>query len=156
LVPDTDAKNAAGLHAWIQKTFSNNLAKGSRITTLHPRGSGFEPSSLVDHGKGGYYASADGFNEDTITFELGSTKTFDCLMIQEVIQLGQRTTGWSVESSSDGVYWTPVPGASEKQSIGHKWIARFPPITASYVRLRLEGRVPAAIRSFGIYKQARL
>lgn len=153
LVPDTDAHNAAGLHQWIAKTFAHNLLHGSKITAEHPRGPGFQPANLVDGKEGTYYASADGSLSDTLEFDMGKPKTFDCLMIQEVIQLGHRTTSWSVEYSNDAQTWSPVPGATDKQSIGHKWIVRFPAITASHIRLSLKGRATAAIHTFGVYKQ---
>ncbi|AIE85927.1 alpha-L-fucosidase 1 [Fimbriimonas ginsengisoli Gsoil 348] len=153
LVPATDAKNAAGLHNWIRRTFAHNLLRGAKITSQHPRGSEFSASNLVDGREETYYASADGSNSDTIEFHLPKPKTFDCLMIQEVIQLGHRTTSWSVEYSNDGSTWIPVPNATDKQTIGHKWIIRFSPLTASHLRLKLSGRAPAAIHTFGIYKQ---
>ena len=75
-------------------------------------------------------------------------------MLQEVIQLGHRTTGWSVDYSSDGTNWTPIPEATDKQSIGYKWIIRFAPVTASHARLRITaGRASVALHTFGIYKQ---
>ncbi|HZI33313.1 MAG TPA: alpha-L-fucosidase [Candidatus Binatia bacterium] len=154
LIPATDAANAAGLRRWIENTFKTNLASNATITTLHPRGLGFSPSNLVDGRENTYYATADGFNTDTITFNLGAKKTFDCLMLQEVIQLGHRTTGWSVDYSTDGKDWTPIPEATGKQCIGYKWIERFKPVTASYIRLRITaGKATVAIHTFGIYKQ---
>ena len=154
LIHETDAANAAGLRQWIERTFKTNLARGAKATSLHPRGKGYEPARLVDGDRDTYYAAADGFNTDTITFNLGSAKTFDCLMLQEVIQLGHRTTGWSVEYSADGANWTAIPEATNKQSIGHKWIIRFQPVTASQVRLRITaGKAPPALHTFGIYKQ---
>jgi alpha-L-fucosidase len=107
----------------------------------------------VDDREDSYYASADGFNSEVIQFDLRAPKTFDCLMIQEAIQLGQRITSWSVEYSDNESTWHPVPNAASKQSIGHKWIVRFDPITATRVRLILSGRAPAAISTFGLYKQ---
>jgi alpha-L-fucosidase len=153
LISDIDAKNAAGLHDWVKGTFSHNLLKESTVVADHPRGAGFEPSRMLSNRKDAYYASADGFNSDTITFHLKGPATFDCLRIQEFIQLGERVTSWTVETSADGQTWNPTPGATEKQSIGHAWIARFPAITASWVRLRVSGRAPAVLRNFGVYKQ---
>lgn len=152
LIHETDAARAAGLHAWVEKTFRTNLLKGAKIEAEHPRGKGFEPANLVDS-KDAYYASADGFNEDTLTFKLGQAKTFDCLMIREAIELGHRTTKWSVETSNDGQSWAPIPEATDKQSIGYKWIIRFAPVKASWVRLRVSGLASAALREFGVYKQ---
>lgn len=157
LIPSVDSANAAGLHNKIVNTFNTNLASGSTITALHQRGTEYSPSNLVDALEDTYFATTDAFNTDTITFHLNSAKTFDCLMLQEVIQLGHRTSGWSVDYSEDGKSWKAIPEATDKQSIGYKWIVRFSPLTASYVRLRItEGKACIAIHSFGIYKQASL
>ena len=40
---------------------------------------------------------------------------------------------------------------------GYKWIVRFAPVTAKYVRLRIEdGRGCPAIHTFGVYKQSEI
>ena len=78
-------------------------------------------------------------------------------MLREVIRLGHRTTRWAVEYSSDGRTWTPIPEASDLQSVGNKWIVRFNPVTARYVRLRiLEGNATPALNTFGVYKQSEI
>jgi alpha-L-fucosidase len=138
----------------IKSTFKTNLAAGAAIKTLHPRGAKYKPSGLVDKLESTYYASADAFTTDTITFNLGTPKTFDVLMLQEVIELGHRTTGWSVDYSTDGANWVSIPGATDKQAIGYKWLVKFKPVTATQVRLRITaGKACAAIHTFGIYKQ---
>jgi len=78
------------------------------VTTLHPRGAGYEPANLVDTAEATYYATPNNVYTDTITFDLGSAKTFDVLMLREVIQLGHRTTGWNVEYSSDNSSYTSL------------------------------------------------
>ena len=78
-------------------------------------------------------------------------------MLQEVIELGHRTTGWSVDYSTNGKSWKPIPEATGKQSIGYKWLVRFNPVTASKVRLRITaGKAGPAIHTFGLYKQQAL
>ncbi|OGU34926.1 MAG: alpha-L-fucosidase 1 [Ignavibacteria bacterium GWB2_35_6b] len=154
LINAIDSANAARLKSLIDDTFKTNLASGSVITALHPRGEGYNPSYLVDNRGNTYYASADEFKTDTLIFNLGSEKIFDLLMLQEVIELGHRTTGWSVDYSPDGSNWKPIPEATGKQSIGYKWIVRFKPVTASQIRLSItSGKACTAIHSFGIYKQ---
>ena len=109
---------------------------------------------MVDALESTYYATTDTNTTDTITFDLGKPRTFDVLMLQEVIQLGQRTTGWSVDYSTNGRDWTAIPEATGKQSIGFKWLARFKPVTATQVRLRItSGKACIAIHTFGIYKE---
>lgn len=157
LISPIDSQRADSLHYLIEGTFKKNLAQGAKIKTLHPRGPDYKPANMVDNREDTYYATKDTDTTDTITFDLGSSKTFDVLMLQEVITLGQRTTGWSVDYSTNGKTWAPIPGATGKQCIGYKWLVKFDPITASKLRLRItSGKASIAIHTFGIYKQSSL
>lgn len=154
LVAPVDAQRSDSLRQLISGTFKTNLAAGARIKALHPRGAEYKPANMVDALESTYYATSDAFATDTITFDLGSPKTFDVLMLQEVIELGQRTTGWSVDYSTNGKEWIAIPEATGKQSIGYKWLEKFKPVTARHVRLRITaGKACVAIHTFGVYKQ---
>jgi alpha-L-fucosidase len=154
LISPIDARRTDSLRYWINGTFKTNLASGATIKSLHPRGDKYKPSNLVDNLENTYYATPDAFKTDTIVFDLGAAKTFDCLMLQEVIELGHRTTGWSVDYSTNGKTWTPIQEATGKQTIGYKWLVKFKPVTAKQVRLRItSGKACAAIHTFGLYKQ---
>jgi alpha-L-fucosidase len=154
-ITTADSTRVDSLGMWVYGTFDTNLAAGATVTSLHPRGAGFEPANLVDGQESTYYAAGDAYRTDTITFNLGSSKTFDALMVQEVIALGHRTTRWSVDYSTNSTTWYTVSGASNKQSIGYKWIIRISsPVTASWVRLRITaGNACPALHTFGIYRQ---
>ncbi|WP_217371892.1 alpha-L-fucosidase [Spirosoma rhododendri] len=157
LVSTIDSARAAGLQYLIKGTFKTNLAAGAVVKSLHPRGGTYKPANLVDNSEQTYYATSDNYVTDTITVDLGKKKTFDVLMLQEVIELGHRTTGWSVDYSADGKNWMPIPEATGKESIGYKWLIKFKPVTASRVRLRVtSGKAGVAIHTFGIYKQPSL
>ncbi len=154
LISAVDAQRTDSLRYLIDGTFKTNLAMEAKIKAQHSRGEKYRPSNMVDALESTYYATADGFKTDTIIFDLGSKKTFDCMMLQEVIELGHRTTGWSVDYSTNGTNWIPIPEATDKQSIGYKWLVKFKPITARQVRLRItSGKACVAIHTFGIYKQ---
>jgi len=155
LIHPIDSANVAGLRRVIDETFSTNLLEGAKVTAKNPRGDGYAPSNMIDQFPDTYYAGKDNATTDEIIFEMDSQKTFDCLMIQEVIALGHRTTEWSVDYSNDGKKWSVIPEAKNKQSIGHKWIVRFSPVRATHVRLRItKGKACPAIHTFGVYKQA--
>lgn len=150
-----DSTNVVGLRQVIDETFATNLLAGSKAISENSRGGEYGVENLTNGLAGTYYASKDNVVKDVISFEMGDKKTFDCLMIQEVLELGHRTTKWSVDYSNDGKKWTTIPEANEKQSIGHKWIIRFAPITAKYVRLRIiDGKACPALQTFGVYKQS--
>lgn len=157
LIHSTDSLNMALLKKGVDETFSKNLLAGSKINATNVRGSNFRPENLIDADKKTYYAGKDGQANSDITFKLPRTTEFDCLMLQEVIQLGHRTTKWSVEYSNDGKNWKSIPEASEKQTVGNKWIICFSPVKAGYVRLRIQdGLACPALHTFGVYKQSSL
>jgi alpha-L-fucosidase len=152
LICATDSMRVDSVNCWIYGTFKTNLAEGATVTTKHPRGTGYEPANLVDTAEATYYATPDDIYTDTITFDLGSAKTFDCLMLREVIQLGHRTLGWGVDYSSDNSSYMSL--ITKKQSIGYKWLEKFDPVTARYVRLKItKGRACVALNTFGVYKK---
>jgi alpha-L-fucosidase len=152
LISPTDSMRVECLNSWICETFRTNIAEGATVTTQHPRGAEYEPANLVDTAETTYYATPDEVFTDTIVFDLGSEKIFDVLMLREVIELGHRTTGWSVDYSSDNSSYTSL--LSNKQSIGYKWLEKFNPVTARYVRLKItKGQACVALNTFGVYKQ---
>lgn len=157
LLHPTDSLHAALLKRGVDETFGTNLLVKASVKASNVRGAKFRPEHLIDGAKDTYFAGADGKKTADVTFTFPSRTTFDCLMIQEVIELGHRTTKWSVEYSHDGKNWTALPGATDKQTIGHKWIVRFEPVQAKQVRLRiLDGLACPAIHTFGVYKQSSL
>lgn len=157
LIHSTDSANVAQLRKGLDETFSRNLLKGAKAEATNKRGKGFEPRLLIDEDKATYYAGRDGTNTSEITFVLSKPETFDCLMLQEVISLGHRTTGWNVQYSMNGKDWTTIPETEGLQSVGHKWIVRFSPVTAKFVRLNItEGNATPALHTFGVYKQSEI
>lgn len=157
LISSIDSMRVADLRKGIDETFARNLLAGSKVSATNLRGKGFAPESLIDEDVTTYYAGKDGVPTSDITFRLPKTETFDCLMLREVIQLGHRTTRWSVEYSNNGKDWIVIPETSELQSVGNKWIVRFSPVTAKYVRLRiLDGNATPALHTFGVYKQSEI
>lgn len=157
LLHSTDSLHVALLRKGIDETFSRNLLEGSSCSTTNSRGSKFSPNNMIDGDKSTYYAGSDKKAKSDITFKMRRSETFDCLMIQEVIELGHRTSKWSVEYSDNGKQWISIPEATGKQTIGNKWIIRFSPVKARYVRLRIEdGHACPAIHTFGVYKQSDL
>lgn len=155
LIHPTDSLRAVQLKKGLDETFGNNLLARASIKATNVRGGNFKPEYLIDEDKQTYYAGKDGTKTSDIIFTLPKQTEFDCLMLQEVIELGHRTTRWSVEYSNDGKNWTAIPEATDKQSIGYKWIVRTQPVKAKYVRLRiLDGKACPAIHTFGVYKQS--
>lgn len=155
LIHPTDSLHAALLKQGVDETFSSNLLRGAKVKATNVRGAKYSPEKMLDSEKTTYFAGKDGEVKADITFTLPKLIEFDCLMIEEVIELGHRTTKWSVEYTVDGKNWITIPEATDKQTIGHKWIVRLAPVKAKQVRLRIQdGKACPAIHTFGVYKQS--
>jgi alpha-L-fucosidase len=155
-IASSDSVSGAGLGSYLYGTFRTNLLAGATVTALHPRGAGFEPANMVDNYESTYFASADGYNTDTITFVPTSSITFDCIMMQEVIELGHRTLNWSVDAYYNNA-WNTISDANNKQCIGYKRAVMCSQRTATQVRLRItSGKACPAIHTFGVYKQTQV
>jgi alpha-L-fucosidase len=88
----------------------------------------------------------------TIDLTLTGSKTFDVLLLQEDILLGQRVEKWVLEAAGGGNKWMAV---TEGTTIGYKRLLRFAPVTTHRVRLRiLSSRLNPVISKLGLYKLA--
>ena len=91
-----------------------------------------------------------GITDADLEFDMGVEKTFDCLVVQENIELGQRVEQFSVEIWT-GERWKEI---TRSTTIGNKRMLRFSPQTAQKVRLRLlQARWTPALSFFGLYKR---
>ncbi|HEX7510003.1 MAG TPA: alpha-L-fucosidase [Chitinivibrionales bacterium] len=156
-ISTADSTAGARMGSYLYGTFRTNLLAGATATANHARGPEFDPKYMLDSSEKTYFASADGNTTDTVVFTPKSAISFDCIMLQEVIQLGQRTQYWSVDAYSNNV-WTTISAANNKQCIGYKrsvkWSAA---TTATQVRLRITGgKACPAIHTFGVYKQTQV
>ena len=147
LILDTDAENARIADGIIKQTFAVNLAYGATVTADSVYGSGFEAENLLQPYDGVFYAADK--NKSVIEFTLPSPATFDCYALSEVIELGERVTAHRLEFLNEKGGWVTL---AEGTSVGMMKAQHFEPITATRVRLTVEGFAPPALRSFGLYK----
>ncbi|MFV8326593.1 alpha-L-fucosidase [Flavobacterium sp. ZS1P14] len=87
-------------------------------------------------------------NNNTVEMNLNGEKTFNVLLLQENIRIGQRVEKFVLE------YWDNKEWkkATEGTTIGFKRLLEFPAITASKVRLRiLSARLQPALAEMGLY-----
>lgn len=146
LIHPNDAKN---LKAWKQlrdEIFTNNLAKGATIKSANGRN-----AKHLSDGQYKTYWTTDGADTTaTIELDLKSAKTFDVLLLQENILVGQRIEKFLFEYFQNGEW----KKAAEGTTVGYKRLLRFDPVTASKVRLCiLSSRLNPTLAEIGLYKQ---
>ena len=117
-----------------EAVFRENLARGAKLSASAVRGRRFGPERLLDGNYDSYYAAPDGVTDPTLEIELDGEKTFNRLLLQEYIPLGQRVAAFSVSYRSPQGLWLPW---AEATTIGHKRILLGPQVTTDALRIQI-------------------
>ena len=134
--------------AALKDIFSVNLADGAKVKASSCRGRGFASSNIMDGEYDSYWAAPDGVTEASLTFDLGAEKTFNRILLQEYIPLGQRIKSFTIEALSPSGEWKEI--ASET-TIGFKRIVPVETVTTSKLRVSVSSYAPPVINGFGLY-----
>lgn len=152
LLHENDVASLQGMRMILDATFSTNLAEGATITATNVRGNAaqFAAGNVLDNDRATYWAADDGITGATIELTLPETRTFDTVMLQEYVELGQRILKFSIEAR-DGGKWRSV---AEGTSVGWKRLLRIDPVTTDAVRLHIEeAKACPTVSAFGLYKR---
>lgn len=139
----------------IKDTFDENMAAadGAEVKASDVRGSdtAFKPGNTVDGNDDTYWTTNDGTNEGSLLIDLGSSKKFDVVSIEEAIQNGQRINSYKVEYRNGSGAWTVL---DEGETIGAKRLVRASAVIADQIKITVsttDGKVPM-ISEVGVYK----
>ena len=144
-----DSARLIEFKAALDEIFADNLAAGAKVSASDVRGRAFKPANVLDGGQDTFWAAKDGVNKATLTFDLGKEKTFNRVLIQEYIPLGQRIFSFTVEAAGADGQWKEI---ARETTIGYKRIVPTETVTASKVRLNITGSyAPPVINGFGLY-----
>ncbi len=142
----------------IKDTFDENMAAadGAEVKASDVRGSdtAFKPGNTVDGNDDTYWTTNDGTNEGSLLIDLGSSKKFDVVSIEEAIQNGQRINSYKVEYRNGSGAWTVL---DEGETIGAKRLVRTSAVTADQIKITVsttDGKVPM-ISEVGVYKASK-
>lgn len=139
--PDTrgriDAVDSVRLRefrAALDEIFADNLAAGATVKASAERGRGFRAANLLDGNYDTYWTVADDDTTPSVVLELDGEKTFNRVLLQEYIPLGQRVAGFSVDARQPDGSWKEI--ASET-TIGYKRIVLVPETVSDALRIRI-------------------
>ena len=133
--------------------FATNLAAGASATATNVRGNITEkygPANLLNTDYDSYFAADDDIREVDIEFALDGSKTFNRVMLQEYIPLGQRVQKFEIQVKRNGS-WTSW-GDGTKTTIGHKRIILGSSVTTDAVKIRItSSKACPVLNGFGLY-----
>ena len=148
LIPDSDVQAILELAAKIKEDFAVNLASGAKVSASSSRGAGYAASQVLDGKYGNYWAAATGQMSATVELDFEKPRSFNRILIQEYVNLGQRVSAFSVEKEVEGK-WLPL---AQGTTIGYTRILRVPDTQAQKIRINfLEAKGEPLIAELGVY-----
>ena len=134
-----DSLRLMEFRAALDEIFSADMAEGATAVATDVRGhrtSGlFSPQNMLDGDYDTYWTTDDDVTEASATFALDGLQTFNRILIQEYIPLGQRVAGFNEEAQGPDGEWRVI---ADGTTIGYKRILFTDgPVTASAVRLNI-------------------
>lgn len=149
LIPAVDSTRLMEFRAALDTIFAVNLAAGAKASADCSRGRKYAASKMVDADYDTYWAAPDGVTEAELTFELGSAKRFNRVLLQEYIPLGQRVKSFEVEARDAEGNWNTIASAT---TIGYKRILLVDETESDAVRVRITGSLACPLlNGFGLY-----
>ncbi|WP_232539039.1 alpha-L-fucosidase [Chitinophaga tropicalis] len=125
--------------------FKTNLAPKAKVTATNTRKGNKKVNAryLIDGNSKTYWATGDDQLTGAITLEYASPVSFNRLVLQEYIALGQRVKSFSVDIWEDGAYKEIATGTT----IGHKRILLLPDVTTTKVRISIQDALACPVIS---------
>ena len=130
--------------------FAENLAKGATASASSFRGnySGYAAANILDGDYDTYFATDDNVKTAEIEVTLSGSKTFNRVLLQEYIPLGQRVKSFTVEVRKNGSWSSWASGTT----IGYKRILLGSRVTADAVRITIKSSLACpVINGFRLY-----
>ncbi len=132
LLHKADCARLMEFRAALDEIFSKDLAQGSKVRASASRGGKLRPANLLDEDYDSFWTVPDGNLTPSFTVTFPEERTFNRVMLQEYIPLGQRVAGFKVEALSGDGTWKELAQAT---TIGYKRILRTEKTTAKAVRV---------------------
>lgn len=152
LIHENDIRRLQEFRKVLDATFDENLAAGAAAKASQVRADNpvYAAAFTTDDSPDTYWSTDDWTTAAEIEYDLGADRTFNVVMLQEYIPVGQRVSAFVVEVEKDGAWQEITRGTT----IGYKRLLRVPDTSARYVRVRItESRLCPTLSNFALYYQ---
>lgn len=154
LIHENDIAQLKKLTAKIKEDFATNLVDGRvSVSASADRGSAFGGKKTIDGKKDTYWATPDDQRDGSITLEFKDEISFNRLLVQEYIPLGQRVKAFTLEIKTESGWEQIAKGTT----IGYKRILRLPTVTTKSVRFTVDdAKASPTISNLALYQAPKL
>ena len=147
---ENDVQALRGFKRLFDQAFARDFAAGAKVMASNVRGNDrrFAASNVIDGKKETYWATDDSVTNASLVLVLPKSETFNCVMLQEHITLGQRVESFAIERW-DGHKWIAVISGT---TIGYKRLLRFPQVTANKIRVSVrQAKACPVLMKIGVF-----
>lgn len=149
LIHENDVQRLREFRAALDEIFGKNLAEGAKARASSKFGAKYSAANILDGCFDSYWAAKEDDTTAEIVIELDGEKTFNRVMLQEYIPLGQRVASFAVEARDALGNWRRISTAT---TIGYKRILLTDKITANAVKIIIEESLTTPLlNGFGLY-----
>ena len=151
LIHENDIDSLKAFREILDETFAENLAAGATASAKNYRlgHEKFSPDNVLDGLDSTYWATDDEVLPAELTLHLPEPQTFDRILIQEPIQLGQRISKFRLEAKVGDNWKTLYEGTT----IGYKRLIRTEPVQSDQVKLVVwDANNTVSISNMAIFK----
>jgi alpha-L-fucosidase len=149
LLHEKDVRHLEGMRVILDETFACNLASGATVTASNAK-DGFPPQNTLDGNPDTYWTTDDWQENVVLEYYLGTEVTFNVIMLQEHIEIGQRIEQFLIEAYTVKGWEQVAVGGT----VGYKRLLRCVETIANKVRVHvIASRFAPTINSFGLFRQ---
>ena len=134
LVAEEDSVRIVEFRQALDQIFANDLCAGAKASTDSRWNRRHPADAILDTTAASYWMAHEGDTTATITLALPARRTFNRLMLQEPIAMGQRIAAFTVEVLDSNGRWHEV--ASET-TVGYKRIVLLPQVETDRVKINI-------------------
>lgn len=159
LIPAEDSLRLVEFRAALDNIFSDDLAKKAYLVNASNmrtktkdcaiRPTRFDPLWLIDDDYDTYWATDDSVSTAYVELKFTEPQTFNRVMLQEYIPLGQRVEKFHIEVQNEDGSWRTI---ATETTIGYKRIVLTETVTTKRVRLHIDqSRACPVLNRLGLF-----
>ncbi|MCR5710659.1 MAG: alpha-L-fucosidase [Bacteroidales bacterium] len=147
-IDPVDSLRLMEFRAALDEIFTEDMTDGATVTGPS-RGGRFSAPAVLLKDFGSYWAMPDGETSATLELSLAGEKTFNRVMLQEYIPLGQRISAFHIEVLQPDGSWKEI---ARETTVGYKRIVLTPTVTTSAVRIVVDDALACpTLNRVGLY-----
>ena len=152
-ISPNDSLRLMELRTELNRIFGNDLSKGAKINASDTRGGRlchrFSAKNLLNGDYNSYWTTDDDILTPVITIEFKQPTTFNRVMLQEYIPLGQRVEEFAIDCMTDEGLWTELARCT---TIGYKRIVLTQTTHTTAIRIRITKALACPVLNrIGVY-----